>query len=223
MCMLCCHCVYYHMVLIVLKGNCLDLDKNVKTDPLRVAVMQAATLFSLVSVATKTELLIILQNILSVETVMNGLWPVGVEEVGKHYGTNEAIYEINWNWSELDISMWGKDVYWQKCKLVGLEHLITFGIGVFTTFFLKHISSPWPSSSLCASNGGRRMARNPVEKEHFNISILKGFCQTIPDDIMSVWMQITLTLSDSLLCSQGQESTSKLSYKSLSNFTAVVN
>jgi len=53
MCMLCCHCVYYHMVLIVLKGNCLNLDKNVKTDPLRVAVMQAATLFSLVSVATK--------------------------------------------------------------------------------------------------------------------------------------------------------------------------
>ena len=62
------------MVLIVLKENCLNLDKNVKTDPLRVAVMQAATLFSLVSVATKkTELLIILQNILSVETVMNGL------------------------------------------------------------------------------------------------------------------------------------------------------
>ena len=73
MCVQCCHCVYYHMVLIVLKGNCLNLDKNVKTDPLRVAVMQAATLFSLVSVATKTELLIILQNILSVETVMNGL------------------------------------------------------------------------------------------------------------------------------------------------------
>ena len=53
----------------------------------------------------KTELLIILQNILSVETVMNGLWPVGVEQVGKHYGTNEAIYEINWNWSEPDISI----------------------------------------------------------------------------------------------------------------------
>ena len=97
----------------------------------------------------KTELLIILQNILSVETVMNGLWPVGFEEVGKHYGTNEAIYEINWNWSKLDISMWGKDVYWQKCKLVGLEHFITFGIGVLSTFFLKHLSSPWPSSSLC--------------------------------------------------------------------------
>ena len=114
--------------------------------------------------------------------------------------------------------MWGKDVYWQKCKLVQVQ---VIGIGVFTTFFLKHLSSP--SSSLCASNGGRRMARNPVEKEHFNISTHTGFCQTIPDDIMSVWMQITLTLSDSLLCSQGQESTSKLSYKSLSNFTAVVN
>ena len=161
-----------------------------KTDPLGAVVMRVATLFS----HKKTELLIILQNILSVETVMNGLWPVGVEQVGKHYGTNEAIYEINWNWSELDIS---------------------------TTFFLKHLSSPF--SSLCASNGGRRMARNPVEKEHFNISIHTGFCQTIPDDIMSVWMQITLTLSDSLLCSQGQESTSKLSYKSLSNFRAVVN
>jgi len=41
------------MVLIVLKGNCLNLDKNVKTDPLRAVVIQVATLFSLVSVATK--------------------------------------------------------------------------------------------------------------------------------------------------------------------------
>ena len=170
--------------------------------------------------AIKNRTFEIFSNILSVETVMNGLWPVGVEEVGKHYGTNEAIYEINWNWSELDISMWGKGVYWQKCKLVQVQ---VIGIGVFTTFFLKHLSSPWPSSSLCASNGGRRMARNPVEKEHFNISTHTGFCQTIPDDIMSVWMQITLTLSDSLLRCQGQESTSKLSYKSLSNFRAVVN
>jgi len=40
------------MVLIVLKGNCLNLDKNVKTDPLCAVVMQFATLFSFVSVAT---------------------------------------------------------------------------------------------------------------------------------------------------------------------------
>jgi len=43
------------MVLIVLKGNCLNPDKNVTTDPLRAMVMQVATLFSPVSVATKKQ------------------------------------------------------------------------------------------------------------------------------------------------------------------------
>ena len=59
-CILCvCYAVIvsscYHMVLIVLKGNCLNLDKNVKTDPLRAVVIQVATPFSLVSVATKKQ------------------------------------------------------------------------------------------------------------------------------------------------------------------------
>ena len=65
----------YHMVLIVLKGNCLNLDKNVKTDPLRAVVSDASChpVLSCQRSHKKTELLIILQNILSVETVMNGL------------------------------------------------------------------------------------------------------------------------------------------------------
>ena len=127
-----------------------------------------------------------------------------------------------WQLSDLTVVWSDSCLHWQLSDLTVVRSYRCLILQLISDSCL--LTSPWPSSSsLCASNGGRRMARNPVEKEHFNISILTGFCQTIPDDIMSVWIQITLTLSDSLLCSQGQESTSKLTYKSISNFTAVVN